>query len=51
MRGRKGTRGGAGIGWSYDCPICKRRHREGSPIWEEHLPIYEASIKKDEGGK
>jgi|APFre7841882654_1041346.scaffolds.fasta_scaffold01658_2 hypothetical protein len=46
VKGQKGTHGGAGSGFSYDCPLCNKRHREGSPLWEKHLPYYEASLKK-----
>jgi hypothetical protein len=44
-RGKKGTRGGAGSGFSYDCPMCNKRHREDSPLWKKHLPFYEANMK------
>ena len=48
MRGKKGSHGGAGFGFSYDCPICNKRHREGSPMWHKHLKNYEEWINKKE---
>ena len=45
MKGKKGTKAGFGFGFSYDCPICGKRHREGSSVWEKHLPHYEKLLK------
>lgn len=44
-QGHKGTKSGQGSGFSYDCPLCKKRHREDSKKWYDHLSIYEEYLK------